>query len=83
MTGLTETDIKRLIAGLILTRKENADPERKTADAEQETRVMTVLRDESDTRMLLDVARGDIKKLEQEIWMLAVVRSYNRSFIKP
>ena len=63
MTGLTEADITRLIAGLILSRKAGATPERKTQDAEQETRIIPALYDETDTRMLLEVAKSEIVTL--------------------
>ena len=63
MTGLTETDIKRLIAGLILTRKANGDVLCDDREATQEMRIVAALRDESDTRMLLDVAKSEIVTL--------------------
>ena len=63
MTGLMEDDLSRLFAGLMLTRKANADSERKIADIEQEERIIAALRDESDTQMLLDVALGDLAML--------------------
>ena len=67
MTGLTEADITRLVVGLILTRKAGATPERKTRDAEQETRIIPALYDETNYRMLLDVARQDLRRRENEI----------------
>ena len=81
MTGLSERDMYRLQTGLALTRNMTQSV---TVALEDEARIMTALRNESSTQMLLDVARGDIKKLEQEIdGMLAVVWSYTQSFIKP
>ena len=65
MTGLTPDDILRLMTGLSLTRKWNAD--RETADAEQEARIVAVLRDDSDARMLLEVAKQDMAKLRSEL----------------
>ena len=65
MTGLTPDDISRLIAGLILTRKERHDPERKIPEDQQEARIITELLNESSTQMLLDVARADIRRLRQ------------------
>ena len=61
MTGLTEADIQRVIDGFMWTRKVDARGAlcHKDQDAEQETRILAALRDETDTRMLLDVARQD------------------------
>ena len=60
MTGLTEDDLSRLIAGLMLTRNMTQSV---TAALEDEARIIAALSDESDTRMLLDVATADIAKL--------------------
>ena len=62
MTGLTPDDISRLIAGLELTRYGYSAIGRAT-DAKQEVRIVAVLRDESDMRMLLDVALRDLAML--------------------
>ena len=61
MTGLTKADIQRVIDGFMWTRKVDARGAlcHKDQDAEQETRIIAALRDETDTRMLLDVARQD------------------------
>ena len=64
MPGLSEDDLKRLITGLILTRPWNSD--RFRYDEDQTARIVAILRDESDTRMLLDVARADIERLKIE-----------------
>ena len=62
MTGLTPDDISRLIAGLELTRYGYSAIGR-VADAKQEVRIAAALRGESNTQMLLDVARADIDRL--------------------
>ena len=60
MTGLTEADITRLVAGLILTRGVYSSL---SQNAESETRIIAALRDETDCRMLLDVAKSEIVTL--------------------
>ena len=62
MTGLTDDDIARIITGLMVTR-----PWHPNADMEQMERIRAALRDESDTRMLLDVARQDMAQLRSEL----------------
>ena len=66
MTGLTEDDISRLIAGLMLTQNMVSSEAAPTAPTEQMLRIIAALRDESDTQMLLDVARADIERLKIE-----------------
>ena len=66
MTGLTDDDISRLIAGLILTQNMVSSGATPTAPTEQMLRILAALRDESDTRMLLDVAKQDISILTKQ-----------------
>ena len=65
MTGLTPDDISRLKAGLVLTRRRDADGLLDGCETTQEARIMAILRDDSDARMLLDVARAEIGRLER------------------
>ena len=65
MTRLTPDDIALLIFGMILTRPARGETAVFPPNG-QEERIVAVLRDESDTQMLLDVARGDIEMLEIE-----------------
>ena len=66
MTGLTPDDIALLILGMILTRTAKGEPAAFPAFG-RENRIIAALRDEADARMLLDVARGDLAKLERQI----------------
>ena len=65
MTGLTPDDIALLILGMILTRTAKGEPAALPPGG-QEERIIAALRDESDTQMLLDVARADIERLKIE-----------------
>ena len=59
MTGLTEDDLSRLTAGLMLTQNMVSSEATPTAPTEQMLRIIAALRDETNTRMLLDVAKQD------------------------
>ena len=72
MTGLTPDDIALLILGMILTRTAKGEPAALPPGG-QEERIVAVLRDESDTRMLLDVARADIEILRREMEKLLTI----------
>ena len=60
MTGLTEADINRVMAGLALTGTSPFDPE-------QTLRIYAVLYDESDTRMLIESAKADIVSARSQL----------------
>ena len=61
MTGLTEADIQRVKEALALTCYSGRN------DTEQDAKIIAALRDETDCRMLLDVARQDLRNREDEI----------------
>ena len=67
MTGLTEDDLSRLIDGLRLTQNMVSSEATPTAPTEQMLRIIAVLRDESDTRMLIESAKADIVSARSQL----------------
>ena len=84
MTGLTPDDLSRVIDGFMWTRlvDKYGAPCNDAQDAEQETRIIAALSDESDTQMLLEVAKHDMAKLRSELDAAKVENVNLRSGLK-